>query len=101
MVVDFGFPEQPPGCGVQAVNIGPHVAEVDRELTGTLAFHFPDADGIANPGPRLKRPVDATSSCIERINISIVEAHENTPRGHRRLPVYRRRTGKTEGPFQL
>ena len=94
------LPDQPPGRRIDGVGVAARVAEKGR----VVPWHVrpsPHADGRAHDGAGIEGPVDASRSCIQRVDVAGDAASEDTPAHERdggpRLHVAR----QPEGPLEL
>src|SRR5215475_15028652 len=101
MIVDSGLPEKLSVLCVEAEDVRFPVAEEDAVLRRTLAGDWSDREGIPHDGAIFKGPVNAACLRIQRIDVSIVAAYENTAGRDSWLGVGGDTLREAENPLQF
>ena len=98
MIVNLPHPELAAGVGVERVDVGCRVAEVDASRHG--ARRRVDRRSPCARRPRGKCPADAAGARVKRVDGAVLAADEHAPAGDRRLRPGHGRVGKPEGPLE-
>src|SRR6202521_4084392 len=85
VLLDAGGPQQVAVLGVNRIDIGLCIAEVNCVPNGAVPLYGTHGNCVAHPSLGLKGPIDATRGCAQAIDVPVIGADTDAARCHRRL----------------